>query len=585
MTGIKNAQRSGSAGSYLSTVAIVIAAILTRQWLVISFGPIPLFITFYPAILLVAAIYGSAPGIVATVLSSFAAAYLFIEPYNTFRIKAPNDAIALGIFFFFGLALSLLLERLRRTQWAEAVCCAQERQLALLDIGNLLSLDPARRVNHWSKGCSRLYGFDAQEAQGQLVDELLKSDFHQPVEQVQHNLMTHSYWEGEITRRRKDGTELSLVIQLALRRDDEGKPEAILEVSTDITRQKEADEKIRQSEEHHRTILQAAIDGFWLVNTEGRLLEVNDSYCRISGYSRQELLAMRIADLESSETAGETAAHLKKVITKGEDRFESRHRCKDGHVISVEISVQFRPTDGGHLVVFVRDISKRKRAEEALIESEYFFRESQRAAFIGSYKADFIADSWESSEVLDAIFGIDTNYDRTIQGWLNIAHPEDRNSMCQYLQEEVIAIGMPFSKEYRIIRQNDGETRWVNGSGEVKVANDGTSTFMIGTIRDITEQKLAFEQLGNISRRLQLATTSANLGVWDWNIRDNRMDWDDRMFELYGITPEISPNNIYAWTNGLHPDDKEAAVVACQLALVGDKSSIPPSASATRMAT
>ena len=571
MTGKNNARQPGFAGRYLAAVAVVIVAILARQWLVISFGPMPLFITFYPAILLVAAVAGGGPGIAATLLSSFAITYWFVEPYNSFRIKAPNDAIALGIFFFFSLALSLLLERLRRSQWLQAVSSAQEQELALLVMENLLSLDPDRRVKHWSKGCSRLYGFDAQEAQGQLVDELLKSSFYCPLEQVQHDLMTHNYWEGELTRRRKDGSKLSLVILLALRRDGHGKPEAILEVSTDITRQKEADEIIRQSEEHHRTILQAAIDGFWLVNTDGRLLEVNDSYCRISGYSRQELLAMRITDLESSETAAETAAHLKKVITQGEDRFESQHRCKDGHNICVEISVQFRPTDGGHFVVFVRDISLRKRAEEALKESEYFFRESQRAAFIGSYKADFIAGYWESSEVLDTIFGIDTNYDRTVQGWLGIVHPEDRDSMCHYLQEDVIAKGMPFSKEYRIIRQSDNVTRWVNGSGEVKVGRDGTTTFMIGTILDITDQKLAFEQLANISCRLQLATASANLGVWDWNVRENRMDWDDRMFELYGIAPETFPNNIDAWTNGLHPDDKEAAVAACESALVGEQ--------------
>jgi PAS domain S-box-containing protein len=224
-----------------------------------------------------------------------------------------------------------------------------------------------------------------------------------------------------------------------------------------------------------------------------------------------------------------------------------------------------------HFVAVFDVITERKQNEAALQKSEYFFRESQRAASIGSYKADVTTGSWESSEVLDAIFGIDENYHRTIQGWLDIVHPEDRNLLDHYLRETVIAKGEPFSKEYRIIRKSDNETRWVHGAGKVQLDDNGNASSMLGTIRDITDSKLAFEQLENISRRLQLATSSANLGIWDWDIRDNSMAWDDRMFNLYGINRETFPNCIDAWKNGLHPEDKDAVVAAFQLALNGEQ--------------
>ena len=348
-------------------------------------------------------------------------------------------------------------------------------------------------------------------------------------------------------------------------------PEHFVAVFDVITERKLAEKELRKSEEKHRAILQAAIDGFWMVATNGRFLEVNESYCRMSGYRRQELLTMCIADVENAETASETAAHMQKIIERGEGRFESQHRCKDGHIIDVEVSVQYRPDEGGHFVVFVRDITLRKRAVEALVESEYFFRESQRAASIGSYKADFTKGCWESSEVLDAIFGIDEKYHRSMQGWWDIVHSDDRDMIDQYMREEVIAKGEPFSKEYRIIRKSDNATRWVHGAGEVKLDGDGNASSMHGTIRDITDRKLAFEQLENTSRRLQLATSSANLGVWDWNVRENSMVWDDRMFELYGITRDTFPNTIDAWKNGLHPEDKEAAIAACHLAVDGEQ--------------
>ncbi|MDD2541379.1 MAG: PocR ligand-binding domain-containing protein [Desulfuromonadaceae bacterium] len=142
-----------------------------------------------------------------------------------------------------------------------------------------------------------------------------------------------------------------------------------------------------------------------------------------------------------------------------------------------------------NLLAISRDITERRVAEEALKWSEYFFKESQRSASIGSYHADFIAGRWKSSEVLDAIFGIDEDYVRSIQGWLDIVHPDDRYMMDRYLMEEVISNHNSFSMEYRIIRKNDGETRWVNGLGSAEFDKNGNTLSLMGTIQDITERK------------------------------------------------------------------------------------------------
>ena len=231
--------------------AVVMVALSTglRQWLVGSFGPMPLFVTWYPAVLMVAITAGGGPGIVTTILSALAADYWFIEPSGQFSILGANDAAAMIIFTGTGIFLSILAERLRRARWAEAVSVTQERELALLNMGNLATLDLDHRIVHWSEGNRRLYGFEAQEAQDQLTYELLRTHFAQPLEQIHSELLGNGHWEGEVTRRGKDGTQLSLALLWALRRDEHGKPLAILEVSTDITRQKIAEESLRQQSE------------------------------------------------------------------------------------------------------------------------------------------------------------------------------------------------------------------------------------------------------------------------------------------------------------------------------------------------
>jgi PAS domain S-box-containing protein len=125
-------------------------------------------------------------------------------------------------------------------------------------------------------------------------------------------------------------------------------------------------EKLLASETQHRIILQMAMDAISRMDMEGRLLEVNEAYCRMSGYSKEELLAMRMSDLEPDRSKSLTAAHLQKCIADGEDRFEARFLRKDGSDWDVEISLQYQPSGGGSFVVFLHDITKRKSTEVIL---------------------------------------------------------------------------------------------------------------------------------------------------------------------------------------------------------------------------
>ena len=116
----------------------------------------------------------------------------------------------------------------------------------------------------------------------------------------------------------------------------------------------------------YQTIIRTTMDGFWLADMQGRLLEVNEAYCQMSGYDATELLAMRISDLESVGTVADTTVQIRKITALGEDRFEARHRRKDGSFFDVEVHVQYQPAEGGLMVAFLRDITARKCMENIL---------------------------------------------------------------------------------------------------------------------------------------------------------------------------------------------------------------------------
>ncbi len=137
----------------------------------------------------------------------------------------------------------------------------------------------------------------------------------------------------------------------------------------DVTRRHLAEEALKTSETRARTMLQASLEGVWLLRPDGSFEEVNEAACRMAGYSRQELLGLSVWDLEAQEHPEETRKHMLRIRDLGMDIFESSHRRKDGSVFPVEISVM-AIVQTGQQVAFVRDITERKQKEAALQASE-----------------------------------------------------------------------------------------------------------------------------------------------------------------------------------------------------------------------
>ena len=133
---------------------------------------------------------------------------------------------------------------------------------------------------------------------------------------------------------------------------------------------------LQQSERRYGSIIQSSMDGFWRLDKTGRILECNDVYCAMTGYSREELLGMHISGLEAKESPEETERHVHKLREAGYDRFETRHRAKDGRVLDIEVSAIALIGSGEPVFYcFLRDITEQKRAEAALRESEKRFRD------------------------------------------------------------------------------------------------------------------------------------------------------------------------------------------------------------------
>ncbi len=314
---------------------------------------------------------------------------------------------------------------------------------------------------------------------------------------------------------------------------------------------------LKESEKRYRAVIEHAGDGFELLDENGMFLDVNEETCRQLGYTREELLGMSIPDIDPLVSLEQYLSMFESLLHKGTPiTFESKHEHKDGTTFPVEITVRVVLLGNAYRAISqARDISERIKTEEVLKRSEHFLLVSQRVANIGSYIFDVAKGSWTSTKVLDDIFGIGKDYQRSVEGWLQLIHPDQREEMEEYFINEVITKKQLFNKEYRIISINSGEIKWVQGLGELDFDEDGNPAIMIGTIKDITAHKKAEETLRKSEERYREFVEGTDDLITRVDGKGILIYVNYKALDIFGLPPqECLGRSAFDF---LHPDDRE----------------------------
>ncbi|MFC1651094.1 PAS domain S-box protein [Candidatus Latescibacterota bacterium] len=257
------------------------------------------------------------------------------------------------------------------------------------------------------------------------------------------------------------------------------------------------------SQDKHNTIINTTLDGYWELDQSGQFIDVNDKYCEMSGYTRKEMLGMRIPDIEAVESPEETKAQIEKVIKDGYGRFERKHRRKNGSIFDVEISTIFMK-ESNQFVVFVHDITESKKAEEALRESEDKYR-------VLTENTKDIVVSFNTDGIIQYISPQIANYgykpeEIESKSFLNFIFPEDVENVLRDFRK-TYATGEEFPTQFRII-DNKGSIHWIEEYGKIQRDESGNIIGTTGILRDITESKLANETISVLAANYSVLSSN-----------------------------------------------------------------------------
>ncbi|HNS10780.1 MAG TPA: PAS domain S-box protein, partial [Candidatus Ozemobacteraceae bacterium] len=316
------------------------------------------------------------------------------------------------------------------------------------------------------------------------------------------------------------------------------------------------------SEEYLKAVLEISLDGFWAMNLDGKILTVNDAYCRMTGYSREELLEKSAWDLDADEDQQTVLANMAKVRQAGYARFEKRHRAKNGNIIDFEIAVAFLKAFGGQLICFCRDISERKKYEARMCKNEASLKMSQHQSHTGSWELNHQTKQLVWSDEVFRIFELDPAiFGASYEYFLSIIHPEDREKVNEVFLKSLHEKTF-YHVEHRLLMP-DGRIKYVFEFCETSFSESGEPLVSNGTVQDVTTLKQTIIALRESEAKLRAISDNLPDGMV-YQI-DAGIDGKSRKFtfvsagvvKLHGVSREEAFRNPESIYSQIHPDDRQ----------------------------
>ena len=308
---------------------------------------------------------------------------------------------------------------------------------------------------------------------------------------------------------------------------------------------------------------------FSITDARGKIIDVNEGFCQISGYEREELLGQDHRLLNSGHHPKQFWKEMWQTLQSGQSwRGEVCNRAKDGTRYWVDSTNIPHFGSDGKLERYISlrfDITNQKQAEQEVIETKSRLERATNGTSDGLW--DYLPETGEvwCADQFKKLVGFEpTEYDQfepNVDFLVNLLYADDRaptlDAVRAHLENHV-----PFDVEFRL-KMRTGGHRWFRARGQATPDENGVVQRMSGSISDIHERRV-------MQSRLDLATRAARIGLWDWDVETNETFFSDSFYTMLGYEPSEMPMCLQTWTDLLHPEDLDAALADVKRHLEGE---------------
>ena len=442
------------------------------------------------------------------------------------------------------------------------------------------------------------YTVEELSAAGESIAVYVDHDVHQ---RVFNAIQGGKRWIGETEMVSKSGRRFPVSLRAYAVTNQKNKIIGLVGFHQDITERERTEKALSMQKVHLRQLFENSLDAIALVDEKDIVVEVNRAFEALFQFSVEEVRGKRLDHLIVPSHLLESAARLKYRPMNGETvRIETDRKCKDNSLVQVEVlgfPVILEDRFAGAYVIY-RDISKRKKTEADLKQAydELELRVKDRTAQLTKIN-EALRNSEEkyrllAENVTDVIWTMDLNRRFTyvspsvarVRGYSpeeamaqsleQIVAPGSLDLVMEALSEGLGPDGLAGNRTYRLeleLNHKNGHTVWTELRAALLLNSTGQRIGIIGISRDISERKEAEKALKESEERLTLALQATREGVWDWDLRENRIYGSPRFYELMGLKEgEQDPSVLLeAWKASVHPDNRHRVIHELQQNMEG----------------
>jgi PAS domain S-box-containing protein len=330
---------------------------------------------------------------------------------------------------------------------------------------------------------------------------------------------------------------------------------------------------LRESEERLRITMEAATDyAIITMDQFGNIEGWSAGAERMFGYTEAEAkhASGAIIFTEADQAAGVFEQEIERAVSEGRAPDERWHRRKDGSRFF--LSGITRPIYNPGLSGFVKvaqDLTEKQQASEAMRISEERYRVALQSADMAAWDWDVVNNKIRWSDQHFMLLGLEPE-DRVVDSefFLRFVHPSDRQAVIDRLREAMELSGIYRMESFRVVRA-DGAERWMNGYGRTLSWSEGKATRMVGVMYDVTDRVEVIHSLREKQVRLDIAQRAARVGIWSYDLAEQRGIASPEWVELTGYPDAEEQFDMPSFLALVHPDDREKIAAAQRTAVSG----------------
>ena len=381
---------------------------------------------------------------------------------------------------------------------------AQADLLSLVDDA-LFVLDTDFRVQFWNPAAHSLYGWSAEEILGRKSYEVLQTEFPLGRNAMLEHVARTGKWEGKLVHHCRDGRKLTVLTRWIMRMEN-GSPAAILELARDVTEWERAEAAVRDSEERYRSLVETTTDGIVVNDLMGRVTFANQRLVSILGFASPDgIIGQLNVDMIAPEYREHAVAEMR---TAMKQRRASTVICnllrQDGTSFPAEMNATLLIDHEGKpyaVMAVIRDITERKRKEEALLESEARFRAMFEQAAVGIALVAPDGAVLRANPRLCNLLGY-SQEEMLRRRSEDLTHPADKERAALFNLRILSCEQGSCSTEKRYVRK-DGATLWVNLTASLIQFPDSSPRYVVCIVEEIDERRRAQEKLAELAASLE----------------------------------------------------------------------------------